>query len=227
MATTAQHFGHVVKLWFRACDFPQGITQKWSKALPEGEAPHGPWASQVCQSIKGKHDPKTGFWLGWAQFNHAVHTGSYMGKITDRQLIDQLNGGRPLLHDDGTLWLASDFFALFIGELDEPDWLKDLGKVMQPEDVEHWVEGIRSDFHQLCMDRCISRPDGWKLVENAMEGHTGGDLLTAKEITIGFREPNIREATRLNMQDDKLPRLADVLERLAGDQKTQVPVLSA
>lgn len=224
MASTAQHFGHVIKLWFRACDFPQGITQKWSKALPEGEAPHGPWASQVSQSIKGNHDPKTGFWLGWAQFNHAVHTGNYMGKVTDRQLIDQLNEGRPLLHEDGEPWQAMDFFGLFVGEIDEPDWIKDLARVMQPEDIEQWVEGLRADFHKICMDRCIARPDGWALVEAALEGHTAGDLLIAKEITIGFREPTIREATQLHMQDHKLPRLADALERLANAQKAQMPV---
>ena len=226
MATTAQHFGHVVKLWFRFNDWPQGITQNWSKALPEGVAPHGPWASQVCQSIKGEHDPKTGFWLGWGQFNHAVFTGKF-APITDRRLIDQLSESRALTKEDGEPWLASDFFALFVGELEEPAWLMEMSRVMQPEDIEHWVRGLRSDFHKLCMNQCISRPDGWALVANKLEDYTPGDLQLAKEITIGFREADLATATRLNMKDEKLPRLSDVLQKLANEQMMQEPVLSA
>lgn len=81
-------------------------------------------------------DPKTNFFLALGRFNAAVEENAFAG-VTDLKARKRLKDSQPLRADDGKLYTAADFFAVFAGllviperyqkeeeEADSPDWDK-------------------------------------------------------------------------------------------------------
>ena len=65
-------FALTLKRWFRANGWPQKITDDWAKD-PGIKSPNGPWASQVCNAMKGdNYNPRAEFYIALGAFNDFV-----------------------------------------------------------------------------------------------------------------------------------------------------------
>jgi hypothetical protein len=104
------HFGNVLRDWFERNNWAQDVPHKLATA--NGWA--GPWNSQISCVFRGALDPKPQFFVALAEFNlHIAH--QHFPNITNRRTLDQLKGSEPLRHNNGDIYTATDFFALFIG----------------------------------------------------------------------------------------------------------------
>ena len=223
MTEDALRFGQIMKVWFRSNEWPQSITDTWAKATGEKA---GPWNSQISICMRGKHEPKTTFFQALARFNRSVHTGSYMTQgITDRVLIDRMNAGKALCHDNGEPWSAADFFACFINEREAPGWLLDVMQNLSQDFVDETVLQWRTMFDSLCRDQMLSRIQGWVLVEAKLSELDGNELRLMKEVVCGLHDLTAEEATAL--QTDHRCALATTplpmaLRELQGEAKDEV-----
>ena len=107
-------FGQTLKVWFEQNNWPQKITETWAKAYGSD---HGPWGSQInqCMPPEPSVDPKPLFFAALGKFNEDL-VDSNFELIEDEKSRELLKQGQPLSYDSGLPFLASDFFALFIGE---------------------------------------------------------------------------------------------------------------
>lgn len=133
MTPAAEEFSRLLKHWFRQNGWPQSITEAWARSTG---CEIGPWASQISKAMSCQLDPKTNFFLALGRFNAAVEENAFAG-VTDLKARKRLKDSQPLRADDGKLYTAADFFAVFAGlleiperyqkqeeEADSPDWDK-------------------------------------------------------------------------------------------------------
>ncbi len=104
------HFGNVLHEWFERNNWAQDVPQKLAKA----NGWPGPWGSQISPAFRGTLDPKPQFFVALGAFNLHI-AQQHFPNITSRRTLDQLKGSEPLRHDNGDIYTATDFFALFIG----------------------------------------------------------------------------------------------------------------
>lgn len=116
MTPAAEEFSRLLKHWFRQNGWPQSITEAWARGTG---CEIGPWASQISKAMSCQLDPKTNFFLALGRFNAAVEENAFAG-VTDLKARKRLKDSQPLCRDDGRLYTAADFFAVFAGLLEIP-----------------------------------------------------------------------------------------------------------
>ena len=79
-------------------------------------------------------DPKTNFFLALGRFNAAVQENAFAG-VTDKKARERLKDSQPMCHDDGQLYTAADFFAVFVGLLEIPARYQ---QEQQEDDSQDW-----------------------------------------------------------------------------------------
>ena len=113
-------FGETLKAWFEKNNWPQAITQVWANAY---DSEHGPWASQIsqCMPPQPKLEPKPLFFAALGQFNEdCCDETCNFSLVEDERYRELLVTGDGMRYDSGLPWLATDFFGLFIGEVEVP-----------------------------------------------------------------------------------------------------------
>ena len=116
MPSGSEDFSRLLKRWFSLNGWPQSITEAWARST---DCEIGPWASQISKAMSCQLDPKTNFFLALGRFNTAVQQDAFVG-VTDKKARDRLKDSQAMCHDDGRLYTAADFFAVFVGLLEIP-----------------------------------------------------------------------------------------------------------
>ena len=118
MDPAREAFGDTLRNWFTANGWPQSISEAWAKSCGSP----GPWASQISPAMAGKLDPKVTFFIALGQFNQAVSERNVLS-VPNERLRGLLAKGQPLTHDNGVPFDADDFFRLFTGRMEPPEYL--------------------------------------------------------------------------------------------------------
>ena len=212
-------FGPVLKEWFRRNEWPQVVAERVARAKG---SKIGPWASQMSNTMAGKLEPKPPFFkaLGW--FNNVILTRDFQG-ITDRRLMDQLLDSEALCHDDGQPFTATDFFSLYLGELEAPSDYKQAKAEITQEIVDAYWEEVRGVFKELALEMMCEPRSVWeKLVaELDVLGVHADEIQWLKEAMVGLRQPSVAECQRQRAKYPEMPVLAALLalkQRCGGNQ---------
>ncbi len=113
-------FGETLKRWFAKNNWPHLITEVWAKAY---DSDNGPWASQISQCMPPDPQvfPKPLFFAALGQFNtDCCDDTCDFSLIEDERIRELLVTGDGIRYDSGLPWIASDFFSLFVGEVEVP-----------------------------------------------------------------------------------------------------------
>ena len=219
-------FALTLKRWFRANGWPQKITDDWAKD-PGVNYPHGPWASQVCGAMKADgYNPRAEFFIALAVFNKVVHEQAFK-QAQGQTLKGRLDGSTAFLHDDGRLFTATDFWALFAGQLEPPAAYGSSPNELTQDDIDEWVKIVRMNFREVSLRHMVSRGEAWQMISDEMINIAGAhngvvgpdDLVWVQEILCGLREPTLEECIRHGIRGDELGKpLQTALSNLLGER---------
>ena len=146
--------------------------QGWSQNVPHqwgvemagvGNQSNGPHNSQISLAQRGKLDGKPGFFIAMGAFNAAIATQD-LAPIKGRELKDRLTGAEPFLLEDGNPAKASDFFAMFIGELPIPTRYAVSDEPMSEQEVSAANDQLRADFKAGARDRMLTPAEAWPVL---------------------------------------------------------------
>ena len=217
-----QAFAVTLKVWFKANDWPQSITEVVARSKGNKT---GPWASQISHAMAGKHEPKVPFFLALGWFNQVVCERDF-GGLTDRRALDRLRNAEPLCHDDGRPYDATDFFKLYAGLAEPPkEYLgsEDGGPVFTQEMVDAWKEGLRAGFKEACIATLSPPAAIWAVVsKRAIDVYKANqdDLDFTREVLAGIRDVTVFEGARMRKKYSDTNPLAnaivDVIEEAGG-----------
>ena len=216
-------FGKVIKRWFASHDLPQVITEHWAKA----NASPGPWASQMSQCMAGKIDPKPAFFVSLGAFNLAIETGE-LGHINDRRSMDRLKAAKPLCHDDGTVYTAQDFFALFTGLIDPPRaYAQDAAADMTQDLVDEWASTITSAFKQACRAQMMTPKELFPILIAKTREYApelmDHDAQLIQDVILGIAQPSLQDAESWHSRFPGFPVL-QALKELGLEREEQGPI---
>jgi len=166
-------FGKAVTAWMRLNSFSQQTIHDWAGAA--GTA--GPWNSSVSLMQRGRLDPKAMLWVAFGQLNKDLAEGN-LRYVKDRKLKDKLKDAMPFLTEKDEPATATDFFSMFIGEL-QPAAIYTQPIAITDEDAEKLTQKYREAFRNLAMDQMITPKEAWSEVEV----HCKTLAMTAKQIT--------------------------------------------
>jgi hypothetical protein len=174
--------GRAITVWMRKNGWSQQTLHDWAKAAGS----EGPWNSQISLLQRGKHDPKSLFWVGMGSFNAAVAEQQFPAPAS-RALKDRLLGSEPFLLDDGTPASATDFFGLFIGEIPIPQayaatvvFTNDEAKVLSAQ--------IRNAYRAQALERMAPPAEAWDTLLPYMEGLSATRLEQLRSVLSGWSE---------------------------------------
>lgn len=203
-------FGPVLKAWFRRNNWPQIMAESVARAKG---SKIGPWASQISNAMSGKIEPKPPFFkaLGW--FNDVIMRRDFL-EVTDRRIMDLLIDSEPLCHDNGQPFTATDFFSLYVGELDPPEDYRHTCVKITEEDCTRFWSDIRKTFKELSFELMIERIDVWNQIEAGLQRRDihPDDIDWISQVLVG-REPTLDECLHLRAKHPEMP-LIDVLREL-------------
>ena len=186
--------GRAVSAWMRLNGFSQQTIHDWATAA--GTA--GPWNSSVSLLQRGRLDCKGQFWVAFGQLNKDLAEGN-LRYVKDRKLKDKLKDAMPFLTEEDQPATATDFFSMFIGEL-QPAAIYSQPIAISDEDAERLTQKYREAFRNLAMDQMITPKEAWSEVEV----HCKALAMTAKQITkmrevlIGLSEYAADDLTELS-----------------------------
>ena len=203
--------GPVLKEWFRRNSWTQIVAEKVAKAK---ESEIGPWASQISNTMAGKIQPKPSFFVALGWFNDVIMTRDFR-EVTDRRIMDMLISSEALCHDDGQPFTATDFFSLYLGELDPPeDYLHTRAKITKEDCTRHWSE-IRTTFKELSLETMLEPIEVWHQIEAGLQKRDihADEIDWIRQVIVGLREPTLDECLRLRAKHPEMP-LIDVLREL-------------
>ena len=217
--TFGGEFGPVLKEWFRRNEWPQVVAERVARAKG---SKIGPWASQMSNTMSGKLEPKPNFFkaLGW--FNNVILTRDFQG-ITDRRLMDQLLESEALCHDDGQPFTATDFFSLYLGELEAPQDYKQTKAEITQEIVDAYWEEVRGIFKELALEMMCEPKSVWEKLVTELEVQDvhQDEIQWLQEAMVGLRQPSVAECQRQRAKYPEMPVLAALLalkQRCGGNQ---------
>ena len=218
MTNLGGNFGPVLKEWFRRNEWPQVVAERVARAKG---SKIGPWASQMSNTMSGKLEPKPNFFkaLGW--FNNVILTRDFQG-ITDRRLMDQLKGSEALCHDDGQPFTATDFFSLYLGELEAPEDYKQTDGAITEEHSNMFWDEIRTAFKELSLESMRNPKDIWVDLRQrvAETGMSPDELDWLQEVLAGLSTPTLEESLRQRAKYPDMPVLSSLMrmkEESGGD----------
>jgi hypothetical protein len=216
-------FALTLKRWFAANDWPQRITDEWAK--DEGvNAPNGPWASQMCAAMKGDtYSPRAEFFLALASFNDYIAKQDFKG-LQNSKLRDRLLGCRPLQTDDGILYGGAEFWSLFAGLTQPPEWLASKPGQFTQEEMDEWVRIQRENFRKISLKHMCSRAEAWDMLKAEMEKYedtSPDDLDWVQEILSGLVDPTADEGIRRAQHAQRGTPLLLAMEVLLGSVESK------
>lgn len=108
-ATRAARFGRFLVIWRKRCDWSQYEIPSWAQ-----EAGFvGPAVGSVSQLERGQvKTPKMGLFASLAEINRRLVEQDWSG-VTDRRLLERIQGGVPVLDADGCPWGFHEFVSAF------------------------------------------------------------------------------------------------------------------
>jgi len=186
--------GKAVTAWMKLNGFSQQTIHDWATAA--GTA--GPWNSSVSLLQRGRLDCKGQFWVAFGQLNKDLAEGN-LKYVTDRKLKDKLAEAMPFLTEKDEPATATDFFSMFIGEL-QPAAIYTQPIAITEEDAEKLTQKYRDAFRKLAMDLMVTPKEAW----SEIEPHCKKLSMTAKQIThmrevlIGFSDYTADDLTELS-----------------------------
>lgn len=88
------------------------------------------------------------------------------GLPDDDPMLERLAQQRPIVHADGRPWAAADFFALFIGDLEPPEWAM-APPMPTKRDAVKVSEEVRLLFARLAQEQGMTLLEAWRSFEEA------------------------------------------------------------
>lgn len=164
-------FGRALTAWMRI----NGWSQQTIHDLAQELGPHGPHNSQVSLAQRGILDPKPLWFVSLAAFNKAIAEQKLPPGLS-RKLRDRFIDSKPYLMDDGQLATASDFFAVFVGEISPPQALT-TAPGFSAAQAEQACEALRKGFRQRARAEMLSPAAAW----DDLEVHLKNARLTKQE----------------------------------------------
>ena len=131
-----------------------------------------------------------------AEFNEAVAKGQFGGEFK-RKTRDRLLAGKPLCHDDGRVFTATDFFSLFIGAIEPPKQFR----VVKPTTDEQAAELAKfcvQDFRTHAKNRMISTRQAWDNLQPLLSEWNQEQIDQFQEVLCELHVWTGEEATELN-----------------------------
>jgi len=152
-------FGKAVSAWMRINNFSQQSIHDWAAAA--GTA--GPWNSSTSLLQRGKLDPKPQFFVAFGTLNKHLAEGTYK-YVTDRKLKDRLAQAMPFLTEHDKPATATDFYSMFIGEL-QPAAIYSQPIALTDADADELNQRYRDAFRKAALDEMISPKELWAQLE--------------------------------------------------------------
>lgn len=210
-------FGPVLKEWFRRNSWPQVLAEKVARLKG---SKIGPWASQMSNTMSGKTEPKPNFFKAMGWFNEVILTRDFHD-ITDHTVKNLLVDSEPLTHDNGQPFTATDFFALYLGDIQAPESYQHIIKSkMTPEVVKAYWENIREIYRELRMEMMLPSIEVWQELEFLLiERHIPKDDIHWFRECLVDRLPTVDECTRMRHKYSEMPvidALTVMKERCGG-----------
>jgi hypothetical protein len=174
--------------------FSQQTIHDWASAA--GTA--GPWNSSVSLLQRGRLDCKGQFWVAFGQLNKDLAEGT-LNYVTDRKLKDKLKDAMPFLTEKDLPATATDFFSMFIGEL-QPAAIYTQPIAITDQDAESLTLKYREAFRSLALDRMITPKEAWSEIEPRCKAlaMTAKQITKMREVLIGFSDYSADDLTELS-----------------------------
>ena len=149
-------FGHTLTLWLERGGWSHDIPLRWGKAADFPAVADSTFNKLQRGKIEQPY-PVTFIQLGL--MNARLAAGDY-GPIEDQALKERIARQKPITHEDGDLWVATDFFAHFIGEEQAPAWARQRPLPTEQEATEA-SNRASEQFRSLAGAHGLSLPQAW------------------------------------------------------------------
>ena len=149
-------FGRTLTLWLERGGWSHDIPLRWGKAADFPAVADSTFNKLQRGKIEQPY-PVTFIQLGL--MNARLAKGDY-GPIEDQALKERIARQKPITHEDGDLWVATDFFAHFIGEEPAPAWARQRPLPTEQEATAR-SNGASEQFRSLAGAHGLSLPEAW------------------------------------------------------------------
>lgn len=149
-------FGRTLTLWLERGGWSHDIPLRWGKAADFPAVADSTFNKLQRGKIEQPY-PVTFIQLGL--MNARLAAGDY-GPIEDQALKERIARQKPITHEDGDLWVATDFFAHFIGEEQAPAWARQRPLPTEQEATAR-SNGASEQFRSLAGAHGLSLPQAW------------------------------------------------------------------
>jgi len=149
-------FGRTLTLWLERGGWSHDIPLRWGKAADFPAVADSTFNKLQRGKIEQPY-PVTFIQLGL--MNARLAKGDY-GPIEDLALRERIARQKPITHEDGDLWVATDFFAHFIGEEPAPPWARQRPLPSEQEAAAR-SNGASEQFRFLAGSHELSLPQAW------------------------------------------------------------------
>ena len=149
-------FGRTLTLWLERGGWSHDIPLRWGKAADFPAVADSTFNKLQRGKIEQPY-PVTFIQLGL--MNSRLAAGDY-GPIEDQALKERIARQKPITHEDGDLWVATDFFAHFIGEEPAPAWARQRPLPTEQE-ASARSNGASEQFRSLAGAHGLSLPEAW------------------------------------------------------------------
>jgi len=156
MANPIHALGRTLTLWLERGGWSHDIPLRWGKAADFPAVADSTFNKLQRGKIEQPY-PVTFIQLGL--MNARLANGDY-GPIEDQALKERIARQKPITHEDGDLWVATDFFAHFIGEERAPAWARQRPLPTEQEATEASNQASEQ-FRSLAGGHELSLPQAW------------------------------------------------------------------
>ena len=205
-------FGRAITIWMKGNSWSQQTLHDLSAATG---FVGGDYNSQVSLLQRGRLDPKPMFWVALGQLNAFVAAGD-LAPITNRSLRDRLTDAEPFFTDDGEVAAASEFFAMFIGEVPLPErFAISAVEPISDKEAKGISEMCRASFRQIAQDQMLSPKEAWEALKPHCTMLNASELERFREVLAGWSDWTGEEATALT-PPGQLGKPAQALDTWGG-----------
>ena len=149
-------FGATLGRWMERGGWSSDLPLRWGKAAGFPAVADSTF-SRMQRGLIEQPYPLT--FIQFGVMNDRLHRMDY-GLPADDPLVERLARQRPLEHEDGQIWTATDFFSHFIGELEAPGWAQERPLPSLAEVVELSAE-VAERFKVIAKERQVDLPQAW------------------------------------------------------------------
>ena len=119
-AAAASEFGRMLRRWRMANGWTQYTAKRWATEAGLHDLVRHSGLSELERAVT--RSPRNVVFLSLANLNLLIAEKRFNG-VRSRDLMDQLEGSRPIVDDNGVPWGPTEFWACHCGLLPVPDWL--------------------------------------------------------------------------------------------------------